>query len=157
MERISIYSFLQLGFEQSFACTVCLLILSVTMHVRIKFGDMVVTRTTTRPYKIAHLFFILTLLETIFIITVVNVVNKDDFGDFILKFETEAPLMITLMSFETTKFCLIFIFLSIQTHTDTILTTFVHFQKCFRLETLPIYKDRYNAMERKSEKVYSMW
>ena len=54
--------FLELGFEQSLAVVLSMLILNIILHTRIKFGSMVVTHMTTTPYKIAYIFLIMALL-----------------------------------------------------------------------------------------------
>ena len=37
----------ELGFEAATACSLCLLIVTFTLHMRIKYGDVVVTHITT--------------------------------------------------------------------------------------------------------------
>ena len=60
-------------FELAFACIFTSLLVNVTQHTALKYGDVVVTHTSTRPYKIASLFLVVALLESIFLIYLTDV------------------------------------------------------------------------------------
>ena len=92
-----------------------MLILNGILHMRIKFGSMVVTHITTRPYKIAYVFLILALVQTTSMIFITNIVYKGEFNE-VVKFWISSPTFKTVfISFELCKFTWIFIFVNIQT------------------------------------------
>ena len=69
----------EFGFELSFACIFTMLLVSITQHTGLKYGDIVVTHTSTRPYKIASIFLVAALLESMFLIYLTNVQTNGDF------------------------------------------------------------------------------
>ena len=64
---------IECGFELAFACTFALLLVCVTLHTRLKYGDILVTHTTTRPYNIAIVFLVVSLFESSFLIYITEV------------------------------------------------------------------------------------
>ena len=50
-----------LNFDESLAVVIFILIINVSLHIRIKYGDMVVSHISTTPYKVAYWFLILAL------------------------------------------------------------------------------------------------
>ena len=78
-----------LGFEEAFACIFAMLLVNVTMHTRLKYGDMVVTHITTRPYKVATVFLVVALLESIFLIYLNNIWADGDFTQILTTWNTK--------------------------------------------------------------------
>lgn len=81
-ERHRMHGFLgfcELGFELSFAFIVFVLIVNIGLHLRIKYGDMVITHMTTLPYKIAYVVLIVGLIESLMLLIMRNIVFADDF------------------------------------------------------------------------------
>lgn len=71
--------FFELGFEQSLALLLSVLLLNGFLHIRIKYGSMVVTHVTTRPYKFAYGYLLLAISQTLGLIFLTNIYYRDDF------------------------------------------------------------------------------
>lgn len=50
------------GFELALSVLISVLILNITLHMRIKFGNMAVTHVTFKPYKMAYVFLTLAII-----------------------------------------------------------------------------------------------
>ena len=68
----------ELGFELAFSCIILVLLVTVVMHMRIKYGDMVVTRRTTVPYKVAYAFLTVAAFECLTMLVLANIIFKDE-------------------------------------------------------------------------------
>ena len=104
-----------------------MLILNVILHVRIKFGNMVVTHVTTRPYKIAYVFLILALLQTVGMIYLTNIYYDGQFTEVVNLWLDSSVFKVIFVSFELFKFTWIFIFIEGQSFNHKILYIFVIF------------------------------
>ena len=64
-------------FEFIFALTVTILIFNIAKIVHIHYGDAVITRITTRPYKITMVLLIVMLYEVSSNLLAINVIFVD--------------------------------------------------------------------------------
>ena len=138
----------ELGFEVSFACYVLILLANIFLHVRIKFGRVVVTHMTTWPYKVAYGFLIVSILQCQYLMYVLNVVFDNDFEDFREDWISHSRIKIIFIFFELTKLGFIIVLLTVQWMRAQILYVFITFQQKLRLEYLPIERDRYQRQEK---------
>ena len=119
---------MELGFEGAFACISCVLILNTILHLRIKYGDMVVTRITTKPYKVIYFYLVFGLIEVSYIIFLINVRFSHNFNAFLKYwFDSWAPIQ-TIITLELCKLGAICYFISEQTFQHSTLYWFVRFQ-----------------------------
>ena len=96
--------FCELGFELSFAFIVFVLLVNLGLHLRIKYGDMVITHMTTLPYKIAYVVTIVGLIESLMMIIMLNIVFLGDFNQF-TTYISDTPFFLLLFStLEIVKF-----------------------------------------------------
>ena len=138
----------ELGFEFSFAFFVLLLLANVFLHVRIKFGRVVVTHMTTVPFKVAYGFLFVSILQCMYLIYVVNVTFENNFDDFRQDWIRDPRIKIVFIFFELTKLGFIVALLTVQWMRAQILYVFITFQQKLRLEYLPIERDRYQRQEK---------
>ena len=55
------------------------LIFTVVKMVKIRYGDMVITHMTSRPYKITVFLLIFSILELLFYLIVTNVISHNNY------------------------------------------------------------------------------
>ena len=55
------------------------LIFTVVKMIKIRYGDMVITHMTSRPYKIAVILFIFSILELFTYLIVTNVISHNNY------------------------------------------------------------------------------
>ena len=68
------------GLEISFSVVVSAIVFTVAKIVKIKYeGALVITHMTSRPYLIAVLLYICSLLELFFYLYATNIIALDDF------------------------------------------------------------------------------
>ena len=134
---------LNLGFEQSFACIVTMIIYNAYLYSQIKYGNMTITHVSMRPYKIAFLFLLIALAETVYVLILSDVVFANDFKVFLHHWTESKYFKRLIIGFEMSKFCAIIAFLLSQTFEYQVLYTFVLFQQMIRVEQLPVEKNRY--------------
>ena len=80
------------------------------MHMRIKYGDMVVTRRTTVPFKIAYAYLAVASLECIMMMVLANLIFTDQFTG-LLDFLADNPYFkFTFIFLEITKTLLVLTF-----------------------------------------------
>lgn len=60
--------FCEIGLEFSFAAFVLLLLTNTFLHMRIKYGDIVLTHLTTWPYKIAFAFICFSIIQCAYLL-----------------------------------------------------------------------------------------
>ena len=137
----------ELSFEQSFAVIVSMLLCATFSYTRVKYGDMVVTHLTTRPYQLALVLLTVALFECIFLLIKANVIYAGNFEGLIAHWVASKTFKVTFMGFETLKYCCIIHFVHIQGFQYQILNAFVKFQHIFRVEELHIEKHRYQKLE----------
>ena len=89
-------------------------LVNLVLHTRIKFGNMVVSHITTRPYKVAYAFLFLSFTETLIMICIVNIHDEGDFSRFINKWIWDGQFNAVLIAFEISKLTAIWIFLMSQ-------------------------------------------
>ena len=77
--------------------------LNLGFHCRVKYGDIVVTKKTTMPYKIIGFFLLFAVIESMFLIYVNNVVYRDDFKKLTHDFLYGDWLMLTIVALEICK------------------------------------------------------
>ena len=70
---------LNFGLEISLSVVVSALIFTVVKMVKIRYGDMVITHMTSRPYKIAVILFIFSILELLTYLIVTNVLSHNNY------------------------------------------------------------------------------
>ena len=70
---------LNLGFEQSFACIVTMMIYNAYLYSQIRYGKMAITHVSMRPYKIAFVFLLIALAETVYVLILSDVVFANNF------------------------------------------------------------------------------
>ena len=70
-----------LGFELTLAMQISVLIIVIVLHVRIIYGDMIVTHMTTIPHKVTYIFLSLAIVECVVILFITEV-TFDDYEDF---------------------------------------------------------------------------
>ena len=106
----TIHQLEELGFEQSFAFLAMFLVANTFLHVRIKYGSMVVTHMTTWPYKIIFFFLIVAIIESVMLLILDNIVFAGHFENFLRFTTTNAIFKLTLVAFEIAKIALVFVF-----------------------------------------------
>ena len=70
---------LNFGLEISLSVVISALIFTVVKMVKIRYGDMVITHMTSRPYKIAVVLFIFSILELLTYLVVTNVISHNNY------------------------------------------------------------------------------
>lgn len=90
------------------------MLLCATFHyTRVKFGDMVVTHLTIRPYQLALLLLTVSFFECIFLLINANVTFEGNFKGLINYWVASKSFKVTFMGFETLKYCCIIHFIHI--------------------------------------------
>ena len=105
-------SFLELGFELTLSMIIFVTLMNLLLHFRIKYGDLVVTKKATMPYKIIFGFLGLALLENVIMIYVSNITYENDFERLTKSFLENEGLLLTIISIELCKFCILTSFIS---------------------------------------------
>ena len=125
---------LQIGFEKSVSAVIFMLIINLVLHIRIKFGDMVVSHISTNPYKAAYGFLTIALIQSLQFVYLVNIKYENDFTKFVDLWVNNGTYNAIFMAFECCKFAAIIFFLNMQAFEFNILAFFVTFQNSLRLE-----------------------
>ncbi len=60
--------FLEMGFEQTLACTFWVLCVTVFKHMKIRFGYRLITHLTTGPFKVIYAFLAVSALESTYLL-----------------------------------------------------------------------------------------
>ena len=92
-----------------------------------RFGNMVVTHTTTNPYKVTYLFLSFALAQCVMFIFTANVTYKGNFNEFIKFWIDNSLYEAVFFTFELCKCTAIMLFLNVQTFDNQILYYFVTF------------------------------
>ena len=65
-------------YEFLLAIAICALILNIALLVRINFGNLLLTKLSTRPYIVSLIFFFAMIIEFTCICILKNITYKDD-------------------------------------------------------------------------------
>ena len=134
--------FAEFSFGLALSLVVSGLIINVTLLVKIKYGDALVTHLTCLPYYIS-----LTLLLTMFVeqlfYNIIGVIYNQEYTEALYDtFWLNAVLFVALI-----KYLLVISFILTRTFEAEALLTFVFFQRNLRLERLDVAKDTYKKLE----------
>ena len=84
--------------------------MNIVLHTRIKFGSMVVTHNTTKPYKVAYIFLLLAGIQSVSLIYLTNVYYARNFNKIRDLWIENNIFKVVFISFELLKFTWIGIF-----------------------------------------------
>ena len=117
-----------LGFELAFSFIVSALILNAVLIIKIKYGGMMITHNTMRPYIVSMCLLLVCLLEvTLYLIMKVYFVN-DWFG--FLNFVKSNPwLEILFLTTTNAKFALVLFFVLTRIFEPHSLAFFISYQQ----------------------------
>ena len=123
--------------EYSFSIIIASLVINIVLLCRIKFGELTITKLSTRPYWISLILLLVQLCESSYLMYMTEVEYKGRYFAFVenvLKPGASLHMAVTISG--TTKMMLILFFTLTRAHEYEALVTFVIWQKNHRLESL---------------------
>ena len=142
------------NFEMIFALIVTILIYNIFKIVQIHYGDAVITRITTRPYKITMVLLIVMLCEISYNLVIKNIVYAVDFHEYISDI-TKRPFFIFLLDIPyQLKQWLVMCFFFSRTFETQILSYFMRYQGRLKLQNLELARDQYQKWEKIYSRIY---
>ena len=115
---------------------------------------MLITRITTRPYKIALMIIMVCLCDFGVQLITCNVLCKGDLTIFVKYVNTH--LWYTKFEYvaSAARYMLYYCFILSRIYEHSILLLFITFQHSFRLQNLDIARDKYQKLERMFSKIF---
>ena len=142
------------GIEVTFSFVFAALLFSIVRIVTVHYGDMVITRITTRPYKIALTLLVFSCLDLCNQMFVADVVAGNDskiarhYAEHTTWFVIAEDILLAF------KYALAIVFVLQRAFEHGILLFFIRYQQSFTLQNLEIAKDKYQRLERRLSCVF---
>ena len=93
----------------------------------IRYGDAVITKITTRPYKISLALLIVILLETIMYLVSIEAIYDEDWAAFVNALTTHSFYTFFISISQQVKFVLILSFVLARTFEHEVLLYFIRY------------------------------
>ena len=113
--------------------TITVFLVAVVLYQRILYGQMLITKITTRPYVIAIVLLCVQMIEGISLLYMYRVQYYDDLESFLKSF-TEDIFTVTIhRSFAMIKYWILIVFIMSRVFEHLSLIIFVYYQQKYRL------------------------
>lgn len=132
-------------FEITLAICVCVFLWNITLLMKIRFGDQLITHLSVWPYVLSLALVTLMIFENLYLCYVSNILLKDrDFKAMVWTYFYPLKPTGTIESFiNLLKVALTQSFILLRVHEHLALLMFCIFQKKLRVQDLDIHKDSF--------------
>mgnify|MGYP007118472759 CR=1 FL=1 len=134
----------------TFAMVVLALVVNLTLLVRIRFGEMMVTHLSLHPYIVSFCLLLAMLVEISVLLFLSELTYRDDLDALVDQMIFPGNSLNSVFSGLTDlKFMLLLVFILTRAHEQEALMVFIYFQRSFRLENLIVARDSYVKLEKR--------
>ena len=132
------------GQEVGFSIVVLGLVINITLLVKIKYGDALITHLTCITYYVSLALLIVMLVDHVGYLMLATHDSRHPDGEEPLKF-----WLYCISTTAITKYALLVLLILLRAFQNEALLVFIFFQKNFRLERLDVAKDSYRKLEKR--------